>query len=190
MDKDDGYDPWRAVKEYYDVYLAELEDWELKYRKKPKGGPQEAVNKPAASLMDLTTTKEPIPWKTPQMLAAGQRENGSVDISDLYGRVTTEPVPETTTTTKSSDQDYPTNTHSKPTSKPSTTDIDKIFAQLATWKKPTERPPTPYLPNIPSKGDDGQVVYTPVLPEAPTKVPQKGMRERNKYASCATFLLH
>ena len=173
MDKDDGYDPWRAVKEYYDVYLAEIEEWELKYGKKRKAGPQEAVNRPGASALEMTTTKEPISWRTPQAIASDHRENLSVDISDMYGRLSTEKTE--ATTTKSNEQNYPTNTYPKPTSKPKTTDIDKIFAQLATWKRPTEVPATPLPPNIPSKGDDGGVVYTPILPEAPTKIPEKGM---------------
>ena len=173
MDTADGYVLWRAVKEYYDVYLAVLEDWDLQHGKKRKTGPQEAVNRPGASALEMTTTKEPIVWRTPQVIASDHRENLSVDISDMYGRVSTEKIEGTTT--KSNEQSYPTNTYPKPTSKPRTTDIDKIFAQLATWKKPTEAPVTQLPPNIPSKGDDGGVVYTPILPEAPTKIPDKGM---------------
>ena len=171
MDKDDGYDPWRAVKEYYDVYLAEIEDWELKYGKRRKTGPQEAVNKPGASPLEMTTTKEPIPWRTPQVIAGGQQGSSSVDVPSMYGRPSTEQAVETTTASNG----YQTTTYPKPTSKPRTTDMDRIFAQLATWKRPTEAPPTPPPLNIPSKGDDGEIVYTPILPEAPTRIPEKGM---------------
>ena len=168
MDKDEGYDPWRAVKEYYDVFLAEIEDWELKYRKEKAPGAQEAVNKPGASPLEQTTTKEPLTWRTPQAVAAGERENTTVDVSAMYGRVSTGPPVETTT--KSKEGNYPANTYPKPTARPKTTDMDKIFAQLATWRKPTESPVT----EVPSKGADGQLVYTPTIPEAPTKTPEKG----------------
>lgn len=171
MDKDEGYDPWRAVKEYYDVFLAEIENWELKYGKRPTQGAVEAVNRPGVSQLLETTTKEPITWRVAPVVVNNEKENETVDSTMHEGKVTEKPFE---TTTKSSEQNYPTETNPKPTTAPKTTDMERIFAQLATWKKPTESPLAQIPLNIPGKGDDGEVIYTPILPEAPTKVPKNG----------------
>ena len=149
------------MKEYYDVYLSEIENWELKYGKRPQGA-QEAVNKPNVNPVNATT-ETPVTWRTAAPIAAGKTNDSQVDIPAMYGRPAT-PLPVEPTTKE----------QERVTSKPKTTDLDGIFAQLATWKRPTSSPQAQMPPNIPSKGDDGQVVYTPFLPDAPTKRPDKG----------------
>eukprot|EP00112_Aurelia_sp_Birch-Aquarium-sp1_P010957 Seg2316.2 transcript_id=Seg2316.2/GoldUCD/mRNA.D3Y31 product="hypothetical protein" protein_id=Seg2316.2/GoldUCD/D3Y31 len=167
-DKDDGYDPWRAMKEYYDAYISEIEEWEVKYGRKK--GAQESVNKPNAEPIVLTTLKPKVTWNTPAAVAVGKQNETNVDIPSMYGRPATEQPSAATTT--ASESKYPTNTYPKVTPKPSTADLDRIFANLATWKRPTEPPMSQIPPNIPSKGDDGEIVYTPFLPDAPTRIPK------------------